>query len=109
MHTARRRSPTSASGQKRTHFTASLCVRFPESGHSGYRTACPLNANFRHWLHEARPNSGRRKRSGAIAKSHSNSFPRVAHGIDGRALAYAVAPMVQIEGEHLAIPDPLQP
>ena len=36
----------SAVGQKRTLFTASLYVRFtPESGHSGYRTACPLSAN----------------------------------------------------------------
>ena len=35
----------SAKGQKRTLFTASLYVRFtPESGHSDYRTACPLSA-----------------------------------------------------------------
>ena len=40
----------SARGQKRTPFTASLYVRFtPESGHSGYRTACPLSAKSRHW------------------------------------------------------------
>jgi hypothetical protein len=35
----------SAKGQKRTLFTASLYVRFaPQSGHSDYRTACPLSA-----------------------------------------------------------------
>ena len=38
-------------GQKRTPFTASLYVRFtPESGHSGYRTACPLSATSGHRL-----------------------------------------------------------
>lgn len=50
--------PMSALGQKRTPFTASLYVRFtPESGHSGYRTACPLSAISREEPRIAPPNA----------------------------------------------------
>ena len=41
----------SAMGQKRTLSTVSLYVRFaPESGHSEYRTGCPLSATSGHSL-----------------------------------------------------------
>jgi hypothetical protein len=38
----------------------------------------------------------------------SSSFSGVTYGANGRALAYAVTPVVQVEGEHLAISNTLQ-
>jgi hypothetical protein len=55
------------------------------------------------------------KRTVAFAKfasaceTHLSAFPGIRHGANGRALAYAVTPMVQIKGEYLAIFKSLQP
>lgn len=44
-----------------------------------------------------------------LCETHLGAFPGIRHGANGRALTYAVTPMVQIKGEYLAIFKSLQP